>query len=82
MGIVLSVRDFGRGIPDADMAKVLEPFFTTGRSKGGTGLGLAIVNNLVTSALQGALSLDSKLNEGTTVNVWLPWTITEHAPPK
>src|SRR5205085_1889518 len=46
-GFILSVRDFGRGIPKKDLARVFEPFFTTGRERGGTGLGLTIVQSLV-----------------------------------
>jgi signal transduction histidine kinase len=65
----LTVRDFGRGIPAEDLAKVTEPFFTTGHDKGGTGLGMSIVHNMVTSALQGTLTIKSQLGKGTTVTI-------------
>jgi signal transduction histidine kinase len=68
-GYRVAVRDFGRGIPESDLAKVWDPFFTTGRAQGGTGLGLAIVRNLVTTALGGRVGIESAPGQGTTV--WL-----------
>ncbi len=73
----LTVRDFGRGIPAEDLAKVTEPFFSTGHDKGGTGLGMSIVHNMVTSALQGRLTIKSQLGKGTTVNVSFPQAIAQ-----
>lgn len=54
---ILTVRDFGRGIPAEDRDRVFDPFFTTGRARGGTGLGLAIVHNLVTEGLHGTVEI-------------------------
>jgi signal transduction histidine kinase len=69
---VVSVRDFGKGIPFEDQSHVFEPFFTTGRGSGGTGLGLAIVHNLVTDALKGSLDLESTPGQGTEFRVKFP----------
>ena len=66
------VQDFGRGIPKDDLPKVFDAFFTTGRALGGTGLGLAIVHNLVTSSLQGTISIWSEPGQGTRVEIQLP----------
>jgi signal transduction histidine kinase len=74
---VMSVRDFGRGIPAEEVKRVFEPFYTTGRDKGGTGLGLAIVQNLVTARLKGTVDVVSRLNEGTAVTLTFPKTIPE-----
>jgi signal transduction histidine kinase len=46
--VELSVADDGRGIPEADMKHIFEPFFSTRQGQGGSGLGLHIVYNLVT----------------------------------
>jgi signal transduction histidine kinase len=72
---VIITRDFGRGIPPEALARVFEPFFTTGRSRGGTGLGLAIVQNIVSSALQGSIELTSQPGRGTQVTVRIPRVI-------
>ena len=43
---LLTVRDDGPGISDANAGKVFAPFFTTARKQGGTGLGLAITASM------------------------------------
>ncbi len=68
----LDFADDGRGIPEKNLAKVFDPFFTTGRSRGSTGLGLHIVYNLVTSTLEGHLALDSRPGEGTRFTIDIP----------
>ncbi|MGE5675105.1 MAG: MFS transporter [Mycobacterium leprae] len=80
-GYTISVRDYGRGIPKEDLPKVFEPFFTTGRDRGGSGLGLSIVRNLVTTALQGTVRVDSALEQGTTVAVTVPKVVAPHPEP-
>lgn len=45
----LSIRDNGRGISQANIDKIFQPFFTTHRDDGGTGMGLAIVQSTLNS---------------------------------
>ena len=45
--VVLETADDGPGVPEADRARLFEPFFTTPRAQGGTGLGLSIARSLL-----------------------------------
>jgi signal transduction histidine kinase len=63
------VEDTGSGIPEADLPRVFEPFYTT-RTKG-TGLGLAICKQIV-EAHGGALRVARTGPDGTTIVVTLP----------
>lgn len=81
----VSVSDRGVGIPEADLPKVFDAFFTTGRDKGGTGLGMSIVYNLVTSSLRGTVAVRSSRAvedgqpAGTTVTLSFPVDLGEDA---
>jgi len=72
---IIQVTDRGRGIPLADQTEIFEPFYRVevdrSRATGGTGLGLAIVKTLI-ATLQGSVSVQSKLGEGSTFTVQLP----------
>src|SRR5205085_11663229 len=48
--VMLAVTDSGPGIPEADVERVFEPFYTTKDPGKGTGLGLAIVARAVENA--------------------------------
>lgn len=65
----LMVVDQGVGIPEEDLERVFDPFFS--RRLGGTGLGLATVEKVVREH-QGTLRVDSVVGRGTTFHVWLP----------
>lgn len=67
----VSVRDTGCGIPPELVDRIFEPFFTTKRVGEGTGLGLSLVHGIVAD-LGGVIDLDTALDRGTTVNIWLP----------
>ncbi len=71
-GLVFQYRDNGKGIAEANVSKIFEPFHTTKRGQGGSGLGLHIVYNLVTQKLNGRIRCESTPGEGTTFIIEIP----------
>jgi PAS domain S-box-containing protein len=67
----LTVADAGVGMDATTLARAREPFFTTKRSGSGTGLGLAMAQGFAEQS-GGALAIESRPGEGTTVSLWLP----------
>ncbi|WP_445329464.1 ATP-binding protein [Xanthobacter versatilis] len=71
---VVSIRDFGPGIPPEHLPRLTERFYrvdvAASRDQGGTGLGLAIVKHIV-ARHRGRLGIDSVLGEGATFSVRL-----------
>ena len=65
----ISITDHGRGISEADLVKIFEPYFTT--KKKGTGLGLAIVRRIIRQH-GGDVNAFSELGEGSTFMLKLP----------
>lgn len=65
------VRDNGCGIPDTDLKRIFEPFYSTKKQSGGTGLGLSITYGLVQD-LGGNMSVKSELGKGTEFSFTLP----------
>ena len=66
-----SVTDTGGGIPADILGKVFDPFFTTKEIGKGSGLGLSQVLG-VAQQLGGGVRIETKLDRGTTVKVFLP----------
>ena len=80
--LVLRVADNGVGIAADDLTRIGDPFFQAGktyqRRHEGTGLGLSIVKSLV--ALHGGeMTVQSRIDEGTTVAIALPLAFTPPA---
>jgi len=72
--VVLSVFDTGEGIPDVDLKRIFEPFYTKkvmGRS--GTGLGLAVVWGTVKDH-NGYINVQSEEGKGSTFTLYFPVT--------
>ena len=67
----LSVSDTGVGMDQATLERAIEPFFSTKGVGRGTGLGLSMVHGLA-SQLNGGLTIASRPDEGTVVDLWLP----------
>ncbi len=67
--VEITVKDNGKGVPEAIRDTFFEPFVTYGKSRG-TGLGTAIVKSIV-KAHSGSISFESNAN-GTTILIRLP----------
>ncbi|MFZ6845402.1 ATP-binding protein [Undibacterium sp. RuTC16W] len=70
--VTIVLTDNGKGIPEANLGRIFDPFFTTKLGQGGSGLGLNIVYNLVTGVLDGKITVQSVINQGTTFTMSLP----------
>jgi signal transduction histidine kinase len=77
--VSLRVTDTGIGIPAAHIDKVFEPFFTAKEVGKGTGLGLSIIYSFVRQS-GGYIRLNSKVGEGTTIQILLPRHLATHEP--
>lgn len=69
--VFIRVSDEGIGIPEANMERIRDPFFTTRHDSGGTGLGLSVSHRIV-SRYGGRLDFESSPGEGTSATIWLP----------
>ena len=65
----LEVTDNGRGIPEADLEKLFDPFFSTKFT--GRGLGLSVVLGIA-QAHGGAVTLASRPGQGSVFRIHLP----------
>lgn len=72
---IVTVRDTGIGIPEDELPHIFERFFRGERpcmmQIPGTGLGLAIAKEIV-ELHGGRITVESRLDEGSTFTVWLP----------
>lgn len=67
----ISVRDTGKGIPQAIRHRIFEPFFTTKPVGQGTGLGLSITYGII-QAHRGTIDVHSEEGTGTEFIIRLP----------
>jgi len=68
---VVSIKDTGKGIPEAIQKQIFEPFFTTKET--GTGLGLAIAYRIIKDH-GGVIEFKTEENKGTEFIIKLPIT--------
>jgi signal transduction histidine kinase len=71
----ISVLDTGVGIPEENLSKIFEPYFTTKAT--GSGLGLTLVFKIIREH-QGEISVKSREGEGTCFTISLPIPQREH----
>jgi two-component system NtrC family sensor kinase len=69
--VEISVRDNGCGIPQANLQRIFDPFFTSKEVGKGTGLGLSVSYGIV-KAHGGKISVESTVGEGTVFHIQLP----------
>ncbi|MGA1871125.1 MAG: ATP-binding protein [bacterium] len=67
----ISVRDNGEGIPDENLKKIFDPFYTTKDSQTGTGLGLSICYKIIKDH-QGDIIVNNALSEGVEFIIRMP----------
>ncbi len=67
----LDVRDTGHGIPQEDLGKIFDPYFTTKGIGEGTGLGLAVVHGIVKDH-GGEIKVYSEIGKGALFSVYWP----------
>lgn len=70
-GVEITVRDNGNGIPQKNLDKIFQPFFTTKPTGQGTGLGLSLAYDIV-KAHGGEIKVNTKENEGTEFKITFP----------
>lgn len=70
--IIISIQDFGIGIPKDEQSKIFEKFYRTDKSRnknsGGTGLGMSIMKKII-DIHNGKINIESTENKGTIVEI-------------
>jgi signal transduction histidine kinase len=77
--VAIAISDTGCGIPEENLSKIRDPFFTTKEVGTGTGLGLSIVDEIIRGH-GGELLVESKVGHGSTFTVMLPVKQRTQAP--
>jgi len=71
--VEISITDTGCGIPEKNLRRIFDPFFTSKDVGKGTGLGLSVSHGIV-DAHGGTIEVHSKVGEGSTFDIFLPVT--------
>jgi len=67
----VAFADTGSGIPQNELAKIFDPFYTTKEIGKGTGLGLSLSYNII-KRFKGDITVDSEVNRGTVFTIIIP----------
>jgi len=79
--VMIEVADTGGGMAADVLARAFEPFFTTKPTGQGTGLGLSMAYGFVKQS-GGEIVLESELDKGTSVRIYLPRSDAEAQQPE
>lgn len=71
-GVIISVRDYGKGISKVDINRIFTPLYSTRKCDGGSGIGLATVKYAVESKLYGTINVFSEKQNGTIFSIKIP----------
>jgi len=72
-GVYIRLTDSGEGMNEEVARRVFEPFYTTRGFETGKGLGLCVVYNIIAEHSGTVRVVSTKLGEGTTFEVTLPY---------
>jgi len=67
--VKLRITDQGKGIPEEDITKIFDPYYST--KSNGTGLGLTVVHSIIRNH-KGHIMVESRIGLGTTFIIYLP----------
>ncbi|MBP2079833.1 HAMP domain-containing sensor histidine kinase [Oceanobacillus polygoni] len=74
--VIIQVKDHGQGIREDELERIFDRFYRVDKARsretGGTGLGLAIAK-VITEEHHGEVSVSSKVGEGSTFTLCLPY---------
>lgn len=72
---IITIKDYGCGISEEHIEKILEPFYRVDKSRsrkeGGLGLGLALAKSIVASH-NGHIAIKSEIGKGTSISICIP----------
>ncbi len=69
--VILEIKDNGVGIPEDNLRKIFDPFFSTKSFDEGSGLGLFVVHKII-DGLDGEIEVTSEVGKGTCFSIKFP----------
>jgi two-component system NtrC family sensor kinase len=71
--VEITIADTGCGIPEQNLRRIFDPFFTSKDVGKGTGLGLSVSHGII-EGHSGLIEVQSAVGEGSTFSIFLPLT--------